>query len=102
MEFSVTHPLKLVFFEKFEQDERTPNGKNEKGETIWQPTGRKVQKTRYTLIDTETHEKIVLTSLDSSFEKFEGKNVEALINLKYNNFRGTVSVELAGLIPTQK
>lgn len=108
MELRTTHNCKLLFFEKFDTKEKKRTGeldpKTNKRALV--ETGKIIQKTRYHLLDPESHEKVAFVSIDDSYEKLEGQVVEVLVSVKMNIFanwnENPLITELLALLPIKK
>lgn len=83
----------LLMWEKTLMPESKPE-KDENGKTIFKKTGNKVEMTTYTLRD-GFGDKLVLLSSNNDYRTLEGKKVNVVMEIKFDEFNRKNKLSLA-------
>jgi len=87
--------VKLVMWEKTEMPESTMS-KDKEGKTVFTKTDKVIEMTTYTFRDF-AGEKLVILSKDNSFRPMEGKDVDLILEVIFNDFQKKNRVTLVKL-----
>jgi len=90
-----TPDVKLKMFERTMMPDSVAS-KDSEGKTIFTKTGNKSEYTTYTFVDS-FGEKLVFLSKDSSYRTFEGKFVNLVLEVVYDDFKRKSSVKLVSV-----
>lgn len=91
--------VEMVMFEKTEMPESVMK-KDDKGKTVFEKTGNKIEKTTYTFRDLEGNKYVFMAG--NEFRSLERTAVDLELEIKYDDYTRKTKVSLKQVIPSTK